>query len=186
MASYISSARNNGIPVVSHFCQLSEEEAPENRTKESIELSALLYSMIRQVINLLPAVLDEDAPIFNEEHFSALDGTLRTWDGALSLLADLIKAVRLPLLLLVIDGVNRVEDPVYSVNNQKIKDLIRCLEDVMESCNEGNRICKIIFTTAGISEPLCEQLDARDIVICGPVFAGATGGAHKSQVQVSF
>lgn len=186
IAKYISLARESNVPVVSYFCRISSEEAPPNRTKESIELSALLYAMIRQVVNLLPAELDKNAPMFDQTRLASLDGTLRTWDAAVSLFRDLVNSVRLPMLLVVIDGLVFLEDDFEHSTDGKIDKLIRCLKELVDSSEVDGPILKILFTTEGLSDPLCQELDERDIVACSPLSPGRGGRQPRSGQVVSF
>ncbi|KAH6974180.1 hypothetical protein BKA56DRAFT_733835 [Ilyonectria sp. MPI-CAGE-AT-0026] len=186
ISKYISLARETKVPVVSYFCRISSEEAPPNRTKESIELSALLYAMIRQVVNLLPTELDNNAPILDQTRLASLDGTLRTWDGAVSLFRDLVNAVRLPMLLIVIDGLVFLEDDFEHSTDGKMDKLILCLKELVDSSEAEDRILKVLFTTEGLSEPLCQELDESDIVACSPLSPGRVGRPPRSGQVVSF
>ena len=92
-AVYISLAREAEIPVISYFCRLSHDEPPIGRTRETIELSALLCAMIRQLVNILPGQLRSEAPSLDLQRFAELDGTLRTWEQGISILGDLMATI---------------------------------------------------------------------------------------------
>jgi hypothetical protein len=187
-AEYISLAREAGVPVVSYFCQLTPEEPPVNRTRESVELSALLCAMIRQLIHLLPADFHSPALAFNAERFAILDGTLRTWDHAIGLFVELAGCVRLPILLFVIDGLNLLEDDFEYSTHGKLEQLIECLMGlVSSSSSEGDgRVVKVLFTTAGLSGPLCRELDDKDLVSCDTPSPGVMGRHRRAGQTVSF
>jgi hypothetical protein len=165
-AGYVSLARESGVPVVSYFCQLSHQEPAGSRTRESVELTALLYSMIRQLIDLLPAEFSCPAPIFDETRFASLDGSLRTWELATSLFVDVTRCVNLPLLLFVIDGLNLVEDDFEQSRSRELEQLLTCFKQLVDSGSDGDYVVKVLFTTAGLSGSLCQALDERDIVPC--------------------
>ncbi len=153
-ATYISLAREARVPVVSYFCSLSHSEAPRNRTRESVELSALLYSLIRQLIELLPAELTSPVAAINGARIATLDGTLRTWDQATRFFVDLVDCVRLPLILFVIGSINVLEDDLQGGTTGKLENLVGCLKHLSSSMDD-DRMVKILFTTAGVSRSLC-------------------------------
>ncbi|KAI0186131.1 hypothetical protein EV127DRAFT_472894 [Xylaria flabelliformis] len=165
-AVYISLARKAEIPVISYFCRLSHDEPPSGRTRETIELSGLLCSMIRQLINILPGQLAAEAPRLDLQRFSEIDGTLRTWKQAISLLGDLVVCVRLPLLLFVLDGLSLLEYDSEDVIEPKLRMLIICLKNMVETSKKEGRIVKILFTTAGLSGALCQELEEEDVLVC--------------------
>ncbi|CAI4219214.1 unnamed protein product [Parascedosporium putredinis] len=108
---YKTLAQEAGVPVVS---------------RESVELSALLYALIRQVIDLLPTNNTQVATFLDEERFSTLDGTLRTWKDALELFENLVDGVRLPLVLFVVHGLNILEEEAQGIAAEALEDLVQC------------------------------------------------------------
>ncbi|KAI1330017.1 hypothetical protein F5Y16DRAFT_364699 [Xylariaceae sp. FL0255] len=164
-AAYISLARKVKIPVMSYFCQLSHESPPCNRSRESVELSALICSLIRQLINILPAQLSPEAPGLELSRLGELDGTLRTWTQAISLLRDLVDCVQLPVMLFVLDGLSALED-IEGIVEPRLQSLVRCLKDVADSGKQGGRIVKILFTTSGLSGALLRELEEEDVMVC--------------------
>ncbi|KAI0437533.1 hypothetical protein F4803DRAFT_538430 [Xylaria telfairii] len=165
-AVYISLARKAEIPVISYFCRLSHDEPPSGRTRETIELSALICSMIRQLVNILPGQLAPGAPIFSLQQLSGIDGTLRTWEEALSVLQDLVVCVRLPLLLFVLDSLSLLEWDFDGVIGSKLKTLVSCLKNMVETSKKEGRIVKVLLTTAGLSGVLCQELNEEDVLVC--------------------
>ena len=164
---YISLARDAAVPVISYFCELSDDDPPPNRTRQSVELSALLYAMMRQIINLLPGDLSGLMPASPCSALSALDGTLRTWNEALALFEVLLSCVRLPVLIFVLDGLNELEDDLEHSTDEELESLVRCLcRLAAPSTAAQERMVKIMFTTSGLSEPLCRILDGREVVSC--------------------
>ncbi|KAH7322622.1 hypothetical protein B0I35DRAFT_476554 [Stachybotrys elegans] len=167
MAEYISRAREKRIPVVSYFCDPSAREVPYGRSAESMELCALLYSLIRQLIQLVPAELPPSTPPLHEQ-ILALDGTLRTWEEGLELLGSLVRCLDVPLLLFIVDGVNTLEDEELQGSrfDMALRQLITCLEALTREVLPGDRMIKVLFTTTGPSQSLCDEMDERDIVAC--------------------
>ncbi|KPM38460.1 hypothetical protein AK830_g8093 [Neonectria ditissima] len=165
VSAYASHSQEAGVPVVSYFCQLPHDEPPEHRSRESIDLSALLYAMIRQVVNLLPVGASRVS--LDAEIFSTLDGTLRTWQEAIALFEHLVSCVELPLLLFVIDGINVLEDQFEHSTDEALENLVRCLARMTNPAAVGEeRMVKVLFTTMGLSETLCRLLDREDMVSC--------------------
>ncbi|KAK7424338.1 hypothetical protein QQX98_000606 [Neonectria punicea] len=165
VSAYAVHSQEAGVPVVTYFCQLPHDEPPEHRSRESIELSALLYAMIRQVVNLLP--VDTTNIPLDMEMFSTLDGTLRTWQEALTLFEQLVRCVELPLLLFVIDGINVLEDQFEHSTDEQLESLVRCLARMTNMGAVGeDRIVKVLFATMGLSETLCQLLDRDDMISC--------------------
>lgn len=180
-ATYITLAREHGIPVISYFCQLSADEPPPSRTRESTELTALLYSLIRQAVELLPADFAAAPLAFGEERFAALDGTLRTWDLALELFADAVGCVRLPQLLFVVDGLNLLEDDFEDVTSSQLEALVRRMGDLAGAGASSGRVVKILFTTAGLSGTLCRELDGGQMVACEATSPLRESGSRRSR-----
>lgn len=174
-AKFIALAREHKIPVVSYFCRLSgplsdEDSMPDAQERESTELISLLYSMIRQTIDLLPVDEDVTSPFpatdFSEMRFSGLDGTLDTWDTAVELFCDLIASVHLPLLLFVVDGLNLLEDDPGNTTSDRIEALIRGLRDLTQPQMMTGPKVKLLFTTAGLSSTLCRELEDTQVIAC--------------------
>lgn len=186
---YKSLAEEAGVPVIAYFCDLSNEDPPANRSRETMELSALLYAMMRQVINLLPAQNADAAVPFVEAKVSALDGTLRTWKDALILFEDLVHAVRLPLLLFVIHGINVLEQDAEGTTTKALEDIVRCLArltDPSPDFREEEMVIKVLFTTYGVSEPLCNLLDHESMITCDVSSPATPTKARRSRQVISY
>lgn len=184
---YRSLAQEAGVPVVSYFCELSHDDPPANRTRESMELSALLYAMIRQVINVLPEQSTDAAFPIQQAKLSALDGTLRTWKDALGLFENLVGSVHLPLLLFVIHGLNVVEDDVEGTTTQALEDIVRCLARMAGPNQIGDgTIIKVLFTSSGLSDALCHVLDEEFMVSCDSSSPGTARRSRRARQVVSY
>lgn len=163
---YATLARQRAA-VLSYFVQTRHETPPAHRTRESMELCAVLYALLRQVIQHLPARFASPTPMsFAQSRMDALDGTFRTWDEANALLVDLISCLELPLLLLVVDGLNMVEDDPASNSNARLERLVDSIHRAVASGREQKRIIKVLFTTNGTSRVLNKKLEAEDIALC--------------------
>jgi len=186
--TYMTLAQEAGVPVISYFCDLSHDEPPANRTRESVELCALLCAVIRQLVNLLP-VQDADAALtLDGARFSAIDGTLRTWREALALFEDLVSRVRLPLLLFVIYGLNSLEDDAGGTTTEALEDLVHIVTQISTlrpSSGEGG-IVKILFMTSGLSETLCRRLDEESQIACDSSTPRGARGSRRARQIVSY
>lgn len=173
---YKTLAQEAGVPVVSYFCELSHDDPPPDRSRESVELSALLYALLRQVIDLLPTNNTEVATFLGEERFSTLDGTLRTWKDALELFENLVDGVRLPLLLFVVHGLNILEEEAQGIAAEALEGLVQCFARLANPLtgDEGT-VIKVLFTTSGLSEVLLDLLDEDCVIACN----SSSGPAKK-------
>lgn len=168
-ADYASLARQHGIPTISYFCRLLPEAPPPGHTRESVELSSLIYSLVRQAVDLLPAVFTAPSLDLSEEFFHGLDGTLHTWSQATGLFFGLLGCLQLPQLLFVFDGMNLLEDDVDGATSAKVQELVRSLTGLVDrpGAMAGPGIVKVLFTTAGSSTALCRELHSSRVVACG-------------------
>ncbi len=183
-AQYASLARQHRIPTVSYFCELSAEAPPPPRTRESVELSALICSLIRQVVDLLPAVFaGRHGAELGEDVFGGLDGTLRTWTEAVGLFRELVGYLELPQVLFVLNGLNLLEDEGDGAMSGRVKELVGVLAGLvdLEPGRKGPGIVKVLFTTSGASSVLYRQFDSSQVVACeGPPSPRQPGRARAS------
>lgn len=159
-ACYIFVARHHNIPVISHFCASS----PRSTEKEG--LIALVYSLIRQLIELAPPMLNCDSNCdLSGERFGRLNGTIGSWTDALSILDTLLN-YRPPVLFCAIDSLDVLED---DRTEQYIKALVTMLashthpiaepattstpssssSSSSSSHSPSAGLLKVLFTTAG-------------------------------------
>lgn len=186
-AAYSSLALDAGVPVISYFCELSHDDPPPGRTRETMELTALLYAMVRQVINISPATSVGTTPTVTEAKLSALDRTLRTWKDAISLFEELVTSVQLPLLLFTIYGLNILEDAVERTTTGPLEDLVGCLDRLAraDSAGEGT-VVKILFTSSGLSEALFHFVDEESIIACDSSPLGAPNRPRRSRQVITY
>lgn len=120
-ACYISVARKQNIPVISHFCAASP------RTNKKAGLVALVYSLIRQLIELAPPMLDCDSKCdLSGDRFRLLNGSIASWKDALAILDTLLR-YRPPVLFCVIDSLDVFEEPADDTLEPYIQGLITTL-----------------------------------------------------------
>ncbi|KAL1625430.1 hypothetical protein SLS54_003522 [Diplodia seriata] len=163
-SQYVAFAREAGLPLCSYFCRLQNDEPPTGRTRETIELTALVYSLIRQLIELLPP--DDVVPgtvRLDESRFDGLDGTLDSFPDALRLLDDLMSATGHAILILVIDGLDLLDDPSHRSTEAPLRKLVNVL--LRHVYGDHGGVVKVLFSCGGISAPLFEALAPDQILL---------------------
>ncbi|KAJ5194058.1 hypothetical protein N7472_006524 [Penicillium cf. griseofulvum] len=167
-ACYASFARQARLPVVSHFCALPTQEAKALNLQEQ-GLIALTYSIIRQLIDWLPPVVDSDAVLdLSAERFRQLDGTLTSWKAALSLVDTLLQSAP-PLLVFIIDGLDAIHN---SSTDGAIRDLVRVLLTHTRRQPQGGLngqgptlLMKVLFTVTGRPSALLETISEHTLIL---------------------
>ncbi|KAH8658137.1 hypothetical protein BX600DRAFT_500135 [Xylariales sp. PMI_506] len=189
--AYAALVRETGVvPVITYFCELTHSPTPTVASGAATELTALLYAMIRQLLELVPAELDPSAPLLMAERFAALDGTLGSWDLGVQVLIDAFTCVQLPFVLFVIDGLNLLENfddsPEGRDINVKLGQLVRTLRSLVESSRNNGSVVKIMLTTSGASRSLCESLADADVVRCSRPSPRGKGRGRRSMGMTGF
>lgn len=168
-ACYACFAHQAKLPVISHFCSLPSRSR-DNMTLFEQGLIALVYSLVRQLIDCLPPVVNSDVAChLGSERFRFLDGTLNCWKEVLSLIDRLIYHAP-PLLLCVIDGLDILQD---ASTDPYIRSLVRVLlthtrhETVpMPDGSRSQRVLfKVLFTVAGQPTSLVETLSENQHIL---------------------
>ncbi|KAJ5143688.1 uncharacterized protein N7515_002475 [Penicillium bovifimosum] len=160
-ACYASFARQARLPVVSHFCVLPSQDV-KGLNRHERGLIALTYSLIRQLIDWLPPVVDSDAVLdLSAERFRQLDGTLTSWKAALSLIDTLLQSAP-PLLVFIIDGIDAID---HQSTDGAIRELVRVLLTHTRRQPQGGLngqgptlLLKVLFTVAGRPSALVETM----------------------------
>lgn len=170
-ACYASFARRTGLPFISHFCALPAQEA-RGLTLCQQGLIALTYSLIRQLLESLPTVVDSDALLdLSAERFRMLEGTMASWKAALSLVDTLLHFLP-PLLLCIIDGIDTIHD---ASTDLALRELILVLlthtrhQPRSQSAGTGSPgpifLFKVLFTVAGRPSALVETMSENQLVL---------------------
>jgi hypothetical protein len=120
-------------------------------TDESASIS-LLYSLIRQIINLLPEEITARSDSIAQA-LSSLDGTLGSWETGMAIFETLCENMP-PLLFLVVDGFEHLD--FLTPGEQQVQDLLSLLnKQVLRSKSTDDdrggphNTFKILFSTAG-------------------------------------
>lgn len=168
-ACYASFARKARLPVISHFCSLPTEER-SGMTLYEQGLISLAYSLIRQLIDYLPPVLEGHAACnLNTERFNPLNGTMTCWKEVLSLI-DILLYLAPPVLICVIDGLHVLED---SSTDEAIRSFVRTLlthsrhqaAPATDGSQSQDVLLKVLFTVAGRPNTLVETLSENHLTL---------------------
>lgn len=135
------------LSVVSYFCQIRRTD--ENTASETQELVALMYTLIRQLIELLPPRFDSDKDL-SQERFDCLSGTLDSWTEALDVFEDVLELVPGPTVYCIIDGLDVLD---YRRIQPPLAHLLGRLR------NGGDKL-RVLFTTSGRSYCLGREAQA--------------------------
>jgi hypothetical protein len=162
---YAHAAREAGIPVCSYSCSLEGVDPPADRTRETMELVSLVYSLIRQLVELLPSA----APIntaWYDAQWKELDGTLDTFPQALQILEALLHSTGHAIIVIIIDGIDLLDDRRYRSSERWLKCLVELLS--CQSSTQPGLVLKIWFVSGGSSAVLFEALSVDQIAISSP------------------
>ena len=173
-AKYAASTAESNLPVISFFCELPRKTKSRESTQETEALMSLIYALIRQLINLLPSRF-RHRECFDPQSIQALDGTTRTFDGAIAILKDLLDLAP-PVLFCVIDGFEVLDD---QSTRQYLTDFVKALEGHRfgnEDTTASRRTSKFLFTTAGRSRSLLNHLQEEELVFAERSSAGRKPG----------
>ncbi|KAL2872517.1 uncharacterized protein BJX67DRAFT_10498 [Aspergillus lucknowensis] len=165
-ACYANLALDARLPVVSHFCSLPPT-AKQGLTLFQQGLIALVYSLIRQLIEHLPPVANgTPACTIKAEHVTLLDGTLASWKEVLSLI-DALLYYAPPLLLCIVDGLDKLQDPS---TDEYIRSLVRIFVSHTRKPPDAipghpNVLLKALFTVAGRPDSLVRMLSENPLTL---------------------
>ncbi len=167
-AEYVESAVQSQIPVVSYFCRLPRKKLSFGKTPEAEALVSLTYALIRQLIELLPSVFNQEEGL-SSQRFALLDGSLESFNHALTVLGDLLD-LSPPLLFCVIDNIQELEETSTRRYLGMLIDTLRGHTKTRDArSTDSNRILKTFFTTAGRSRSLLDHLSNEELVFAEQV-----------------
>ncbi|KAL4880698.1 hypothetical protein BJY04DRAFT_207894 [Aspergillus karnatakaensis] len=159
IASCYANLARETIPVIVHLCSLpAVATTGNNRFQQG--LIALVYSLIRQLLEYLPPVVNGSSSCtIKVESFSPLDGTLASWKEVLSLVDTLLYYAP-PLLMCIVDGLDKLQDPS---TDQYIRSLVRVFvshtrKPSSSKPGEQSVLLKVLFTVSEQPESLMETL----------------------------
>jgi hypothetical protein len=153
-AALINAADEAAIPTLHLFLDWPSDER--------FPIFNLLYSLIRQIISLLPEQFVSPVD-FSPEKFEKLNSQMESWEAGLAVLSGLLDLAP-PLLLIIIDGIDHLD--YLSVGSREVGNLLRLLQRHVwdDGDQEPKKTLKILFTTAGNCATL-NWLDERSSTI---------------------
>lgn len=160
---YTTAIRQAGLPMCSYSCSLTSEDPPKGRTRETMELVALVYSLIRQSIELLPSVVESDSAVIQDFRWDRMDGTLRTFPLALEVLEALLRSTRHAIIFIVIDAIDLLDDPSHRSTDRWLSSVLQLFTELLTSVKSTT--FKIWFNSGGCSPILCGFLQPHQIAI---------------------
>ncbi|KAL8680935.1 MAG: hypothetical protein Q9186_002895 [Xanthomendoza sp. 1 TL-2023] len=173
-ASTVKSAVEIRVPVIFHCCSMDGPDPTATNGTKTLEQDALLalaYSMIRQLINYIPIVGSASLRL-SEARFSSLAKRSTQWHQVLDLLQDLLK-LHLPLMVIVIDGIQILDDPSTEEQLHEFIDVIK--GSTKYDVENSEVVFKVLFTTSGNSVAILSTLSDQEIVL-----ATQSRGGHNS------
>jgi len=161
---------DSGLPCVSFFCKPLFEfptTSPRLMTRQQKALVAFMYSVVAQLVHLLPHEIEMEATgSLSEEEFSLLDGTFDSIPAALRIIDGLL-AQAPPTIIWVVDGLHLMESLETKLHLERVLQILR---------DEANkRVTKVCFTTDGNSAVLGRGLDSKEKIDAGRTVQGRAG-----------
>lgn len=153
-AALINSADEAAIPAIHLFL-----DWPSN---ERGSIFNALYSLIRQMITLLPQQFTSTTDL-SSERFARLTDQIESWEEGLAVLNGLLELAP-PLLLIFIDGIDHLD--YLNIGSRYVGGLLRLLQRHVWASGEQEpkKTAKIVFTTAGNCAAL-NGLEMRDLTV---------------------
>ncbi|KAL2834245.1 hypothetical protein BDW59DRAFT_45259 [Aspergillus cavernicola] len=186
-ACYATLARDARFPLIAHFCALAST-ARNGMTLFQQGLIALVYSLIRQLIEYLPPVANgTSSRTVKPENLTRLDGTLTSWKEVLSLI-DALLYYAPPLLMCIVDGLDKLQDPS---TDEYIRSLMRVFVSHTRKPSGSipgrpSVLLKVLFTVDGRLDPLVETLSESPLTLSesNGTAVAAPGTPSGSDIEV--
>ena len=155
-AHVVDLVNSSGILCMSFFCEghVGSDVASLGAIDPQQRLILLLYYLVRQLVLYTPEVFEDDCDY--QAEFSQLNGTPESIPRALRMIRRLL-GLAPRLLLCVIDGLQRLDQPATSAH---IEELLVILREPA-----GDKVIKLLLTTRGFF-PAGAKLDATDRLVC--------------------
>lgn len=141
-----AAAEDVGIPFVSFFAKMKYTFRPQNMPMHEAGLISMLYSLISQLVGVIPPSFSPTKPL-TENEFRKLDGTTNSIPIALGILKALV-SVATPGLIFVLSRFNLVDS---RQNLGPLTDMIKILRD-----QPVGKTLKVLFVTQGNCRSLSE------------------------------
>ena len=160
----VNTADELKLPTISFFCDVPRESNhPSSSTDSTAESAApilgLVYSLIFQLIDVLPPLTDTDA-LIDMAQVESLDGSITSFPKALVLFSQLM-ALTPPFLICIIDGFHAFEPSIRNTTHAR-----EFLGAIKDSLGLENKIFKFLFTNSRRAFSLLPEIpsESREIV----------------------
>lgn len=151
-AQLLALSSDSNVLTISYFCELRRgEHLLDQNTSEQQALLALVYSLLRQMIELLPIEIETSVNL-SRERLQKMDGTMRTWKNLLQLFKD-VQSLLHRKTHCVVDGFQWLDDAETS---EYMSELVATLQ---------HENFKVVFTTSGMSRCLLDCLTRDELVV---------------------
>ncbi|KAF2432109.1 hypothetical protein EJ08DRAFT_648471 [Tothia fuscella] len=148
-SKFIELADASKVPIISYFCEIPRREnLRSGNTQEVQAMLALVYGIIRQIIELLLPRFNTGAD-FAERRFENLNGTLESWSDALDVLQDLLGLMPTTVFV-VLDGLHWLDDG----------STIEPLQELFGTLRRGQ--LRVLLTTTGRSACLVNEISSAE------------------------
>lgn len=146
------------IPRLAFVCEPVKDRrllGPDRRrSRKATTLVAMIYTLLRQLIEALPEDFAGEGKELGLEKFELLDESTESLYDAIDLLANLITQTKFPLIFVVIDKLQWAEE----------KDTVEWLEHLMFvlTSQYPGTVLKLLVTTSGLSQFLMTRVSKSD------------------------
>ncbi|KAH8659276.1 hypothetical protein BGZ60DRAFT_121443 [Tricladium varicosporioides] len=192
-ASIVLVSEQNKMSMISYRIHLGDfedsEMSEETRTSPSLvvdpdssvemeRLIMMVYSLIRQMVWLLPENIDTESNL-SFERFYLLDGSIKSLPEALNLFEDLLELMP-SLLLVIIDGIQFVDNDRYDIEGLGSSGCFDSFLEILWNA-ELKKVLKVLLTSDGLCPTLlCEDNIGLDEVM--EVLDSARQGHGQGQI----
>ncbi|KAK8004672.1 hypothetical protein PG990_010709 [Apiospora arundinis] len=165
------------IPCVSFFCKRKYGfMSPESTTSEAT-LMTLLYTVMDQLINLLPTTFESTSKITLETLDLSPSGGTKVATAALDVVEQLLSYAP-PTVTFIIDGLELVS------NTAEVPYLVKLIE-LLRTAGGGDKVLKVLLTTSGNSMALGKAMHWKERVDGSRFAQGRPGKLLRGATELS-
>ena len=165
------------IPCVAFFCKRRYRFMSPESTTSGASLMALLYTVMDQLINLLPATFESETKLTLEKLESNPTGAITGASAALDMIEQLLSYAP-PTVTLIIEGLEMVNDMT------ELSHLVRLIE-LIRTTGGDEKIFKVLLTTNGNSRALGRAMHWRERVDGSRFAQGRPGRLLRGATNLS-
>ncbi|KAK6839089.1 hypothetical protein PG987_004955 [Apiospora arundinis] len=166
-----------GIPCVSFFCKRKYGIMSPESTTSGATLMALLYTIIDQLINLLPPSFESTTKINLENLDINPPGGSKVATAALGMVEQLLSYAP-PAVTFIVDGLELVS------NTTELPYLVRLVE-LLRTAGGGDKVFKVLLTTNGNSMALGKAIHWKERVDGSRFAQGRPGKLLRGATDLS-